>query len=209
MPLQEGAEQDGERDDRFQEPRCGHALSDHDPRVEERGDAAPAEPTDKATVSGRRPDRTRFTATDAMCTKLRLDTAYSHTRWSQWRVPPAPGRPDNEEDDEGEQRPFRLTELVDAGADGALGVAEGQTGDKRGDEAVAPTSSAPAKATAAREKTDSRCVYPRPTPSRPARARAVDVLGQGQPMNLVQFKRHDGGGSSSRPRRDGRAGHRR
>ena len=130
-------------------------------------------------------------------------------RWSQWRVPPAPGRPDNEEDDEGEQRPFRLTELVDAGADGALGVAEGQTGDKRGDEAVAPTSSAPAKATAAREKTDSRCVYPRPTPSRPARARAVDVLGQGQPMNLVQFKRHDGGGSSSRPRRDGRAGHRR
>ncbi len=45
--LQEGAEQDGEGDDLFQEPRCGHALSDHDPRVEERG-GAPAEPTDKS-----------------------------------------------------------------------------------------------------------------------------------------------------------------
>ena len=45
--LQEGAEQDGERDDRFREPRCRHALSDHYPRVEDRGNAARAEPTDK------------------------------------------------------------------------------------------------------------------------------------------------------------------
>ena len=61
------------------------------------------------------PNRTRLTATGAMRTTLRRDTAYSHTRWSRWRVPPAPGRPDNEEEDEGEQLPFRLAELVDAG----------------------------------------------------------------------------------------------
>ena len=44
---------------------------------------------------------------------------------------------DDEEDDQGEQLPLRLAELVDARADGALGVAEGQPGDERGDEAVA------------------------------------------------------------------------
>ena len=137
---------------------------------EDRGDAARAEPTDNATVSGRRPVRTRLTATDAMRTKLRLDTAYSHTRWSQWRVPPATDAPTMRKTARVSSCPSGFTELVDAGADGALGVAAGQTGDKRSDEAVAPTTSAPAKATSARERTDSRCVDQRRTPSRPARA---------------------------------------
>ena len=45
--VQESAEQDGERHGRFEERRCGQAVADHAPRVQDRSEAARAEPADE------------------------------------------------------------------------------------------------------------------------------------------------------------------
>ena len=71
-----------------------------------------------------------------MRTTLRLDRAYSHGDGPRGERLGHQRGADNEEDDEGEL-PLGLAETVDARAQLALGVGEGEAGGERGDEAVA------------------------------------------------------------------------
>ena len=132
--MQVGAEQHPEGHGRFEERADRRAFADLDAGVQDRGEAASAEPADERQRRRRQPlpDQTagdRRPADDAQARR----GVQPHPVVPLRDRPGHPNAADEEEDDQGDQPSLGLADLEDTRADPACRVAQRHADDERGD----------------------------------------------------------------------------